>query len=208
MMPCMIYIDEEPRARRLFGRRLGLCIGDEVQVIPLDPERELDAMVKKIENFPNLVSIVIDQKLTAAGTAEYLGTELVEKLRLADHLMPIYILTNYAEDVDSNLGGIEYVLSKDDLIDTEKLMNIGARVRRHINIFQQIMDQRESRFEELLRKRFESNLSDAESNEFSKLKYQREKKSLAASFIGDDQLTKKILSAEAKLQEIEHLLKK
>jgi hypothetical protein len=208
MTRCLIYIDEEPRARALYGRRLQQCIGDEVAVVSIDPEQALDAMVKTIEDSANLVSVVIDQKLTAAGTAGYLGTDLVEKLRLSDHLMPIYILTNYVGDVDVNLGGIEYVLSKDDLSSTEKLATIGTRIRRHINIFQQILGKRELRFEELLRKRFGSELTDLEIAEYTELKYQREKKGLASSFIDNDLLTKKIEVAEAKLQEIEIMLKK
>jgi hypothetical protein len=207
MMPCLIYIDEEPRARLLYRRRLQQCIGDEVEVIAIDPERELDVMVKKIEDSVSLVSVVIDQKLTAAGTAGYLGTDLVAKLRLADHLMPIYILTNYVGDVDANLGSVEYVLNKDDLSNQEKLAAIGARVRRHINIFQQIIDKRERRFEELLRKRFESILDEVEAAEYTELKYQREKKYLASSFVENDELTKKIEAAEHKLRQIESMLK-
>lgn len=208
MTQYLVYIDEEPRAQSLYSRRLQKAVGDGVAVKALEPERELDAMVSKIENFDDgeLVSIVIDQKLDAAGTATYYGTDLVAQLRLLDHLIPIYILTNFVDDVNQNLGGVEYVLNKDDLQYEERLAVIGERVLRHVNVFQKILSERESRFEELLRKRFEAGLTADESAEYVNLKYHRERKSLASTFIEADELTQQIELAEAKLQEIESML--
>lgn len=203
----IIYIDEELMARNLFPRRLQRYLNDEVKVISIDPLSDIDEMVEFIENYDSLISVIVDQRLNVAGTASYLGTELVRKLRLVDQLMPIYILTNFVEDIDPSLGSVEYILNKDDFLTEDKLRSISERITRHVNIFNSILDERERRFEELLRKRFESPLSEEESKEFSLLKYSREKKSLASTFIDCDELTRKIEMAEAKLKEIENKIK-
>lgn len=207
MIKNVVYIDEEERARNLYSRRLQQHFTDDIKIIPMAPHQDIDAMVNTIEQQENLASIIVDQKLNAAGTASYIGTELVEKLRLVDKQIPIYILTNYVGDIDGSLGNIEYVLNKDDLQDKNKIKSITQRITRHINTFNHILNDRELRFEELLRKRFESNLSEEETNEFSSLKYSREKKSLASTFIEGDELAKKIDIAEAKLLEIENKIK-
>lgn len=207
MKQYLIYIDEEDYARDIYGHILQSCIGDEVEVNAIPPDSNLDDMVNKIENCVGLVSMVIDQKLTAKGTADYVGTDLVSKLRLVEPLIPIYILTNYADDVNQYLPSIDYVLSKDDLSDQVKLTAIGARIQRHINIFNQIKNDREQRFEELLRKRFEEPLNEKENLEYITLKYQRERKVLSSTFIDSDDLTKKIKAAEKKLESIEQMLR-
>jgi len=206
-MPTLIYIDEEPRARALLGRRLKKCVGDGINIVTIEPEKTVDEMILKIEEYEDLVSIVIDQKLTAAGTADYVGTELVTRFRLIDHVMPIYILTNYTHDVASDLATIEYVLNKDDLQDTEKLTSIGIRIRRHIDIFQSFQTKKEQRFEELLRKKFDEDLTVEEAKEFSDIKFQRERKIIASKLLENEEFLAKIAAAEKKLEEIEGRLK-
>jgi hypothetical protein len=207
-MNTVIYIDEEPRARDLLSRRLIRAVGTDIEVRAIEPERTLDAMMERIQAADNLVSVIVDQKLTAAGTADYVGTELVAKIRMIDSMLPLYILTNYADDINAYLPDIEYVLSKDDLQDEEKLNAIGIRIRRHVNVFQQITGKRELRFEQLLRKGFEAELTAEENSEFGELKYQRERKNVASHLFENDHLKQKMSAAEAMLTNIENLLKK
>lgn len=204
----LIYIDEEPRARDLLGRRLIRAVGSDIEVLAIEPERNIDAMMDRIENADDLVSVIVDQKLTAAGTADYVGTELVKRIRMIDNKMPLYILTNYADDISAYLPDIEYVLSKDDLQDETKLSAIGVRIRRHVDVFQHIIGRREMRFEQLLRKGFEGALTTDENAEFGELKYQRERKNIASNLFSTEDLKEKMAAAEATLANIENLLKK
>jgi len=199
----LIYIDEEPRARSLYSRRLGRAVGDEVTVVAVEPDETLHEMLDKVEQNCDVVSIVIDQNLFANGVAQYLGTQLAEKLRLSDSLMPIYILTNHAEAVDPYIGSIEYVISKGSLEDQVKLDAIGARMRRHINIFKQILLEREVRFEQLLRKQFDSGLDESELTEFAVLKYGRERKDMAVNGLASSEVSKKLDEAEELIRAIE-----
>lgn len=202
MKPNLIYIDEEPRALDICGRRLQKAVGEEVAVIAIEPELSIGEMIEKVESYSAVISIVIDQKLFATGTAQYTGTELAAALRRSDQITPIYILTNYSGDVDGELGSIEYVLSKADLGKAEKFPAIAARLRRHLNVFSRILDERENRFELLLRKHLESALNEKEVTEFSLLKYEREKKDISSTLISSRELSKRIEIAEATLAEI------
>jgi len=193
------YIDEETKALDIFGRRLSKCFGGEANVIGLAPELNLNDMVEKIMSIENLRSLIVDQKLTAAGTAKYIGTELAEAIRSLDKKLPVYILTNYAGDVDSSDKNIEYVLSKTDLVSTDKIASIAARLRRHIDVFDDICTEREKRFEEILRKSQREKLSDDEIAEYGELSFYRSKQVTAAELINAHELEKRAEAAEEML---------
>lgn len=207
MKPIVLYIDEEEMALRTMGKRLRRCFGVEVDVIPIPPEQTIEMMIQKIETYHPLVSVVIDQKLFVAGTATYVGTQLAGVIRQTNRNMPIYILTNFVDDVDNNLSDIEYVLAKDDLSDDIRLQTIATRLRRHINIFQNVLVQREIRFEELLRKGYEDTLTSAESDEFRNLSFQRERKIAVSELLDSMELERKLDAAQATLAEISASLK-
>ncbi|MBA4058236.1 MAG: hypothetical protein C0490_26200, partial [Marivirga sp.] len=152
MKAVVFYIDEEPMALHTMGKRLRRCFGDEVEVKAVEPGRTIADTLAFLKDTPRLVSVIIDQKLSAKGTAEYVGTQLAAAIRRTDLKMPIYILTNFVDDVDGGMGEIEYVLSKSDLVDDNELPKIAARLRRHTNVYQDVLSTREARFEELLRK--------------------------------------------------------
>ncbi|AMO92736.1 hypothetical protein CFter6_0005 [Collimonas fungivorans] len=203
----MLYIDEEEMALRTMGKRLQRCFGNEIQVTPISPDQTIEKMIQKIESYHPVVSIVIDQKLFAAGTATYVGTQLAGAIRQTDHKIPIYILTNFVDDVDGALGDIEYVLAKDDLSEDNRLHAIAARLRRHINVFQDILVEREVRFEELLRKGYKDTLTAAESEEFQQLSFQRERKIAFSELLDSTELGRKLDTAQAALAKISNSLK-
>jgi hypothetical protein len=207
MKPIVLYIDEEEMALHTLGKRLRRCFGDEVDVVTILPSSSIKEMIEKIEKFNLLVSIVIDQKLFAAGTANYVGTDLATVVRKTDPKIPIYILTNFVDDVDGQSGDIEYVLAKDDISDDGRLPAISNRVRRHINIFQSVLQERELRFELLLRKGHEVALSAEEVEEFKNLSFERERKIAVAELLDGSELEKKLDIAESVLAKISASLK-
>ena len=206
MTPIVLYIDEEPKALRVNGRALQKCFGEEAEVIAIEPIMFKEKMVEIIFSYENISSIIIDQKLKAAGTANYFGTELAETIRNLDQKIPVYILTNFSQELDANDGNIEYVLSKDDLIDIEKVKAISIRLRRHLNIFRTITNDRNERFEALLRKSSIEGLNDMELNEYKELGFYREKKILASELIDSEELSRKVSLVEDKLAEVKKLL--
>lgn len=206
MNAIVLYIDEEEMALRTMGKRLRRCFGPEVSIVPILPANTMEEMIKEIQSYESVVSIVIDQKLFAAGTATYVGTELAVVIRQIDKKIPIYILTNFVDDVDHELGDIEYVLAKDDLSDNDKILPISSRLARHVNIYQNILIEREGRYEALLRKGYESTLTAVEIEEFSNLSFQRERKIAVTELLAGVELGHKLDAAEATLAEISAIL--
>ncbi|WP_377702410.1 hypothetical protein [Pseudoduganella sp. UC29_71] len=207
-MKTVLYIDEEEQALKILGKRLIRAYGGEVQLVKLLPLPTIPEMLQVIASHEEVVSIVVDQKLSAIGSAQYVGTELVEAIRQANSKIPLYILTNSVEDLDSNLSDVEYVLAKDDISDDEKLLKISSRLRRHINIFEDILSERDQRFEALLRKSMDTQLSSQEAKEYADLAFHREKQVLAGELLDSQELAQKLDSAEKALLEINRILGK
>lgn len=207
MKPIVLYIDEEPMALHTMGKRLRRCFGDEVEVKTMEPCRTIEETLTSLNSIVDLVSVVVDQKLSAAGTAEFVGTELAMAIRQTDLKMPIYILTNFADDVDGSMGEIEYVLSKADITSDDELPKISARLRRHVNIFQDFLSKREARFEELLRKGYENKLTEIEQADLAQLSYQRERKISAAELLDSIDLKRKLDATQSALDRIINQIK-
>lgn len=206
MKSTILYIDEEEKALKAYGRRLKEIAGDDIEVDAIMPCPSLDEMAANIATYENLASIIIDNRLSAAGTADYLGIELARRIRQVDDLIPIYILTNNTNDVSEDLGNVEDVLSKGDLSKPKHRETIALRLKRRIGKYQQILGDREKTFERLLRRRYEGNLTDDEQKELSELSYQREKKEYGLNVSNSDDLIKKVQLAEAELTRIEAAL--
>lgn len=206
MKPVVIYIDEEPAALKVNGRALQKCIGSEATVVAIEPVMGIKNMVERILSHESVCSVVIDQKLKAAGTADYLGTELAAEMRSIDKKIPVYILTNFAQDLDGNDGNVEYILSKDDLAIEDRKTSISQRLRRHINVFNDIVSDRDERFEFLLRKSREQELSKEEIKEYEELGFYREKKILASELLDSAELQSKLKKVEDRLNKIKKTL--
>lgn len=201
-----LYIDEEPRALKINGRALQRCLGDEAKLVAIEPEQFKEQMVEIIFSYENVACIIVDQKLNAAGTADYFGTDLALSIRSIDQKIPVYILTNFSKDIDHDDSNIEYVLSKDDLLIPEKTTTISTRLRRHLNIYKDILNDRNIRFEELLRKSSSTGLTAEELVEYKQIGFYRENKILASELIGAEELNAKVSAVEQKLMDIKKRL--
>ncbi|MFA5251780.1 MAG: hypothetical protein WC454_04245, partial [Phycisphaerae bacterium] len=136
-------IDENKIELRAFQRELAGRLGANVKVEALDPYSKMQDYVKKILSDKRTVAIIIDQKLKNTGKAHYTGTELAEYLRRINQKMPIYILTNYPEDISSDEElNVEYILGKSDFADDVKANRNVARILRHIDTYTNILNAR------------------------------------------------------------------
>lgn len=188
----VLWIDEEPRALSIFTVFLQECFGDEIFVIPKAPERKLGEMIDHICSQQNLVALVVDQRLKSTGMAEYTGIDLIERVRGLFPILPIYILTNHQDDIGDLDYQVEYVLEKDNLYDDNYINTLKARVRRHVDVYNVIMSDREIRFDELLRASLERELNSDEMKEMQELDYRRSKVILADEFVWAEKLKGKL----------------
>lgn len=164
------YIDEDQDELETFTNRLSRIFSK-----ALKSKSELEVKGEQarsniedyydILNDPRTVGIIIDQRLQDEGTADYTGIQLAEHLRSINIKLPIYILTQYADDeiFKGREWSVEYILAKQKLKDTQ--ISVAQRVLRHINIYHDIVEGREKRFGELIRKSLSEELTEEEKRE-------------------------------------------
>ena len=139
------------------------------------PYRKKEDYASTLEN-PDTACLIIDQRLKDTGIATYTGIELAQHLRGINTKIPIYILTNFAETDDFTSGewSIEYILSKKSLLNEEEKARIAkTRILRHIDVYEDILDERAKRFNELLKKTLDDSLDEDELEELAELQFGR-----------------------------------
>ena len=149
--------------------------GVQIETICPPYRRKVDYASTLLEN-PDTACIIIDQKLKDTGIATYTGIELAQYLRGINKKIPIYILTNFADEKAEFVGGewsIEYIISKGSLRDEEEGQTVIARILRHIDVYKDILDKRSKRFSELLKKTLDDSLDEAELEELAELQFGR-----------------------------------
>jgi len=166
------YIDEHKDDLFTYKKQLENILQGKVKINAIEPSKNIDEMINKILTEKRTVAVIIDQRLgDAVNSVSYNGLDLARAIRQLNNKLPLYILTNYTDDLSSNEWEIEYVFAKDDF-KTEKRM-ISERVKRHISIFFNLVDEREKRFAELLKKSISETLTKDEIKEFENLEYFR-----------------------------------
>jgi len=171
MEDIVVYIDEDDDSRRVYGDLLRENLAGSVEVLPIEPEKTVQKTLENLRNLSGrIVSIVIDERLYAKGTADFAGTQFVEAYRDFDDKLPIYILTNHPDDIDEWFSGVEYILSKSDISDEDLTPKIFSKIFRHINIYNEIVDERTSRFRELIGKSIDDSLSASDAEELAELR--------------------------------------
>lgn len=204
----VLYIDEEQVALDSYGRELRKNLPPELEIICTLPEPTLPLMLKFICSMrPRIASIVVDEHLEVAGTADYIGSQLADAYRQLDSKIPIYILSNHPDEIDDNLESVEYILSKDDFADGGPALESAiTRMVRHINAYEQIVDEREQRFIILLKKYVLSEISIEEAKELNELKFWREAPVAIEESTMTVELKRKLDEQEDILNNIEELL--
>lgn len=200
-MNTIIFIDDEEIVRETYQVAMQLVFGAHFEIICLDVESNLQEMMKVLDGIENKVTYFIDEKLKHTGKATYSGLDLVEKIRMVDSKIPIYILTSAADDVDKYHGDIEFVIDKNDWSVDEEDENFSKRFIRHINTYRDIKSSQAKRFDELFEKSLFSTLSVEERKEFESLNVIRSKKLIDEAIISEESL-EEIRLASDELSEI------
>ena len=127
-------------------------------------------------------AVIVDQRLKEAGIADYTGIELAQYLRALNGKVPIYILTNFADEIDEFADGewsVEYIISKSEIVREDKRQIFMARLLRHVDVYEAILLGKAERFDNLLRKSLEDELTEEELNELELLKFEKSTPGLA-----------------------------
>ena len=168
------FVDEDPAARLANARELIALIDNaEIKVVAQEPYKKFsdyDAILTD----PTTAAFILDQRMKGSGKVSYNGTDLAAYLRRFETKMPIYILTGHADAVEDFEGCkhlVEYILEKEDIerVDSAEAKVIKARLLRHLEVFNDVRDEPEQRFHELLVKSLQETLSLEEQAEMKKV---------------------------------------
>jgi CheY-like chemotaxis protein len=184
-------IDENKQQLTTYRNILRRLLPKSVQVKAIEPlPKKEDYILAVLEN-PLTACIIVDQKLKDTGIANYYGIELAKYLRGVNTKIPIYILTNYVNEQEQFVGAewsVEDIISKRDMSDDEKLKILKARILRRINVYEDLLEEREHRFHDLLRKSLTDELSEEERFELQNLQFERTSVTLASELHQLDEL--------------------
>lgn len=176
-------IDENRNQLATYSSRIRRAMPKSVEVRAITPFRRKEDYVEGVLGDPNTSCIVVDQKLKDTGIATYYGIELARYLRSINPKMPIYILTNFVEEKEQFAGSewsVEDIIDKNDMGDNVKFQIITARMIRRMAVFEDLLADREKRFNELLKKSLNEELSAEEHAELKNLQDDRTAITLAA----------------------------
>ena len=169
-------IDENENQSKTYTRQLRRMLPDSITVERLFPPfRQMFEYVSLL-NDPETVCIIVDQRLKDTAIATYTGIELAQYLRAIDSKLPIYILTNFADLRDEYSSGewsVEDVIPKEVFNDDAEVMILKARLLRRLDVHEDLLLERSKRFNQLLRKRLNQQLSGVEESEFQELQFER-----------------------------------
>jgi len=194
----IIYlVDENPPARRANVEALRrLLDNQEIQVKELEPLTNM-ADYNRLVAEHTTAAFVLDQRMKQAGLVNYNGTDLAAHLRSIDSKMPIYILTGYAEekgDFDGSEYLVEYIIGKGEMRDqnSKEAKIIKARMLRHLDVFNDVLDEREQRFHDLLIKSLSTQLTQTEQDEMNKIEGETTAPIQAAERLKEQELGKSV----------------
>lgn len=177
------FIDEDKDQRETYAEFLDEILGDTCHVEGIEPMATMPEMTYLLTD-QDTVLIIIDEKLKDTGIASYLGIELAVYFRGINKKLPIYILTNHPqanEDFDGSEWSVEDILDKGSITKNREL--IQSRLLRRIDTYNDLITNRELRFEALLRKSLDEELTREETTELTELNYLRTTK-IAADELG------------------------
>jgi FixJ family two-component response regulator len=195
--PKVWFIDENQQQSETYADVLRRQFPKNISVETICPPLAKTQDYLRLLNTPEIACFIIDQRLKDTGIANYFGIELALFLRSINTKLPIYILTNFAEDSDAFKEGewsVEDIIAKSDLanVSSDKSKAIIARILRRIAGYSDYLAERERKFQELLRKTLNGQMSPEDEKELDEIQFDR---------------TSSILAEELpKLQELNKLL--
>jgi len=172
------FVDEDEKERRAcLDVLVELLANDQLSIEAIPPAPDFASYTKLVAS-PDTAAFILDQKLGSSGLVNYSGIELAGFLRGIKTKLPIYILTNYADEEGefaNQESNVECIESKRILKNPAGLeaQTFKARFLRHLEVFGDVLAKRENRFHDLLVKSLKEKLSADEEKELGLLETER-----------------------------------
>jgi len=176
MKPVILYfVDEKEEARWANTHALKKLLDTpDVEVTGLAPFQNFAEYDPLLAN-PQVRGFFIDQRMRGGGV-NYNGIDLAEYLRGHHRKLPIYILTGHpGDDFTGTAYRVEDIVDKEDIEDrdSESAKTIRARILRRLAVFEDVLNEQERRFHDLLVKSMKEPLTTSEEKELGILETER-----------------------------------
>lgn len=209
-MKKIIYIDDDSEARETYTEVLQEVFGGDFELKDIAPEFLLEDMLIKINDMHSVAGFVLDEKMNQLGQANFVGQSLAKKIRELDYKIPIYIFTAFKNEFNNEFGPaeVEYVIDKNELSDEETLESLTAKVRRHQNVYNDIMSERAEKLDEYLRKFLNGAITPAEKEELDQLNFLRKKNIVLQDSLIDENVNELFTETAKKIEDIYNKIKR
>jgi DNA-binding LytR/AlgR family response regulator len=201
------FIDEDAAARRANLRYLRALLDDDTlefeSMEPLKTFSQYNDLISR----PSTAAFILDQRMKGSGLVNYQGIDLARHLRGIDGKMPIYILTGHPGEEADFAGSehlVEYIIGKDEIenVNSNQAKIVKARILRHINVFNDVRDEQEQRFHDLIVKSMNGQLTASEIDEMNKIEGITTAPVVAAERARENDLGSKIEQLKVVLQNL------
>lgn len=190
----LVYVDEDDGWLNTFYQTFK---GDfDILRIKADSTTTLDSIVNTI--FENEVDgLVTDYLLDETGEVDFNGNNIVDSVRSYKPHFPAIMLTSYEPQAISQTEDVNIINGKDilDGENKERLEILRIKIKSNIDRYYSLIENTESRIEELVEKRNNNDLEPKEEEELTKLfilldELEPEGKDIPANLIKDEAITK------------------
>jgi CheY-like chemotaxis protein len=121
----------------------------------------------------SVAAVIVDQFLAEHTGVPYDGLDVAEYLRVIAPALPVFVLTNYAEDLEDQAAAVDLVITKGSM--RKHAETYVARILRGIGRYYATLSARQLRLQQLIDSELSGELSDEGTQELSALRREIER---------------------------------
>ncbi|WP_417861531.1 hypothetical protein [Winogradskyella sediminis] len=190
----IVYIDESDAWLNTFYQTFKADF--EIIRIKVNEDSTINSIVEEIfKNEPD--GVVTDYLLDEEGQVNFNGNQIVDAIRKVKPHFPITMLTSYEPQAINHMEDVHIINGKSDLDgeSEEALQILKSKIQHDIESFYRKLSATQSKIEELVKKKNESELEPQEEEDLTKLfilmdELEPEGKEIRANLIKSESITK------------------
>jgi CheY-like chemotaxis protein len=153
---------------------------------------------------PGTGAVMIDERLGEFAGVDYTGLEVADFLRTLRPELPIYILTNYANEIADDQGeSVEFIIDKKTVRKAAKVY--VARILRAMQQYEAALTDQQRQLKELIDRKLAGELSEEEEAELQQLRAAIERPFGPAEIEQERQWNEELQRQEEQLERLEKI---
>jgi CheY-like chemotaxis protein len=153
---------------------------------------------------PEIGAVIIDERLGVYAGVDYNGLQVADFLRTLRPELPIYILTNYANEIADDQGeSVEFIIDKKTVRKAAKVYVI--RILRAMQQYEAALTEQQRRLKELIDRKLVGELSEEEETELQHLRTAIERSFAPAGIEHERQWDEELQRQEEQLERLEKI---